>query len=190
MAANKYFSEKVLLSALKSHDEHAIKYIYESYWPINLKLLKLNNGDEEDAKDLYQESMLDLLEKLWSEDFVLTCKISTYFYSICRNNWLYHTRSKKRFIEIEDDVMPENSNEEITEDEMKLPDDEEIKNAVMSLGDPCRSLLVGFYYDGLSMEQLALKLNYKSSKGAKQQKFRCKERLTQAISKLFKSNKL
>ena len=173
-------SDEILLPALKKQDEQAIKHIYNSYWPMILHLVKTNNGDEDEAKDLYQESMLDFLEKLWNGNLVLTCKIKTFIYSICRNKWLYHLRGKRAFVDVEEYIVLEKPIEEV-EERMERPNDEQIRKAIIALGEPCQSLLIGFYYNGLSLELLARHLNYKSSNVVKQQKFRCKDRLKQAL---------
>lgn len=179
----KSLSDEMLIPALKNQDEQAIKYIYNSYWPMILQLVKTNNGNEEEAKDLYQESILDFLEKLWNGNLVLTCKIKTFIYSVCRNKWLYHLRGKQKFVDVEDYIILEKPTEYPFEERTDLPDDEQIRRAISALGEPCQSLLIGFYYKGLSLELLAKKLNYKSSNVVKQQKFRCKDRLKQALIK-------
>lgn len=182
----KYFSDEELLSGLRNHDETVIRNVYNSYWPMILQFVKLNNGNEEEAKDLYQEGMLDFLEKVWSDKFALTCKIKTFIYSICRNKWLYHLRGKQKFVDIDDYIAIENPFNEAIEEEIELPDDTQIRNAIISLGEPCKSLLTGYYYEGLNMEQLAVKLMYKSANVVKQQKFRCKDRLKLAVTRFFK----
>jgi RNA polymerase sigma factor (sigma-70 family) len=174
-------SDDRILSALKERDESAINYIYQTYWPMILQLVKTNNGSATEAKDLYQEGIMDFLEKVWQENFILTCKIRTFIYSICRNKWLYQLRGRKKFIDMEEYIEFEKPTEEEPEEVPGMPDDNQIIHAINTLGEPCRSLLVGYYYEKLSMEQLAQKLNYKSVNVAKQQKFRCKDRLKHAF---------
>jgi RNA polymerase sigma factor (sigma-70 family) len=181
---NHHTTDEQLLLAIKNRDENAIKYVYQSYWPMILQMVKVNNGGPSEAKDLYQEGMLVFLEKIWSDKFVLTCKLSTFIYSICRNKWLYQLRGRQKFTDINDYTTIEDLAEESTEDAIELPEDEQIRKYIAALGEPCYSLLIGFYYENLSMEQLAAKLNYKSVNVAKQQKYRCKDRLKNALSDL------
>jgi RNA polymerase sigma factor (sigma-70 family) len=174
-------SDERILSALKDRDESTINYIYQTYWPMILQMVKTNNGSATEAKDLYQDSILDFLEKVWQENFILTCKIRTFIYSISRNKWLYQLRGRKKFIDMEEYVEFEKPEEEEQEQAPGMPDDKQLIQAINTLGEPCRSLLVGYYYENLSMEQLAQKLSYKSVNVAKQQKFRCKDRLKNAF---------
>ena len=178
-------SDDYILSALKKRDESTINYIYQSYWPMILQMVKTNNGSAAEAKDLYQDSIIDFLEKVWQDNFTLTCKIRTFVYSICRNKWLYQLRDKKRFIDMQEYVEIEEAEEDTREETPELPDNSQIINMINALGEPCRSLLVGYYYENMSMEQLAQKLAYKSENVAKQQKFRCKDRLKAAFLRII-----
>ena len=45
------------------------------------------------------------------------------------------------------------------------------------LGDPCKRLLLLYYKEGLSMQQIADQLGYKNSDTAKNQKCKCIVRL-------------
>ena len=179
-------TDEQLLSGLYDRDKNAIKYLYTAFWPMILNFVLLNSGTEADAKDLFQEGILDFLEKLWKGNLVLTCKLKTYLYSVCKYKWLNKLKRRWPVIDIETyedrgEVMPVFDNTGTT-----LPNGQELASAVHSLGEPCKSLLIGFYYEGLSMEQIAVKLDYKSAQVVKQQKFRCKERLKQTLTKFMK----
>ncbi len=179
----KYLTDEELLAALRDHNEHAVSYLYQTYWPMILQMVRTNNGSPAEAQDLYQESILDFLEKVWNEKFELTCKIGTFIYSISRNKWLYCLKGKQRFVDISEYIQIKDYQEQDTE-EFQLPDNDQILHAIAALGEPCRSLLIGFYYERASMEQLAERFNYKSMHVAKQQKYRCKDRLKNSILRL------
>lgn len=66
---------------------------------------------------------------------------------------------------------------ELTEEEEQLPDDQEMYQAIQNLKDPCSTLIIGYYYQKMSLEQLAKVLHYATPNVAKQRKFRCLERL-------------
>ena len=174
-------SDQELLIALKQRDDAALSYLYQAYWPMILQMVKTNSGTQAEAEDLYQESILDLLEKVWNGELVLTCRLKNFLYSICRLKWLHQLRGKPRFIDIEEYVE---LGEEfvIPAEEAAQPADAQIASSIHALGEPCRTLLFGFYYENLSFEQLAAKLGYSSMFVARQQKFRCKDRLKKTLS--------
>lgn len=47
-----------------------------------------NNGNEEDAKDIFQDALFIIIEKIHNNDFVLQGTLSTYLFAICKNLWL------------------------------------------------------------------------------------------------------
>jgi len=69
----------------------------------------------------------------------------------------------------EDDFLVEENNLEL------------ISQCFNRLGDPCRSLLDLFYYKKKSMEEIAVELNYKNAETAKNQKYKCMERLRKMV---------
>ena len=53
-----------------------------------IRLMIYNMGGTlEDAKDIFQDGLMIMLEKIDSKDFVITCKFKTFLYCICENLW-------------------------------------------------------------------------------------------------------
>jgi RNA polymerase sigma factor (sigma-70 family) len=44
-------------------------------------------GSVEDSKDIFQDGLMIMLEKIDNKDFVLTCKFKTFLYCVCENLW-------------------------------------------------------------------------------------------------------
>ena len=57
------------------------------------------------------------------------------------------------------------------EEKMKVTE-----NILARLGDRCFELLKLFYHDSLSMKEIAIKMDFKSEKIAKNQKYKCIQR--------------
>lgn len=174
-----YSSEEKLLAALRNGKDDALKHVYVQYWPMIARFVQLNSGRKDDAEELFQEAIIAFYEKLRDEQFVLTCSVKTYIYSICRNKWLTQLRERNKIQDVGEYIhtLPEP-----TEDEHEFPEDARIQEAIRQLGEPCHSLLVGFYYQKRSMEQLAAQMSYASANVAKQQKFRCLEQLKKVFT--------
>ncbi len=175
-------SESVLLADLRAGSDQALVYVYKTHWNMILRLVQLNNGTAEDAKDVYQDAMIHLYGKLRQEQFLLTCQLKTYLYAVCRYKWLKRLRGQTL---LRDTENLENLPELTDTPEVSLPYDEQIHQAVTTMDEPCRSILVAFYYEKLSLSQIAKHMQYASDNVVKQQKFRCIERL----KKLFLSVK-
>ncbi|PSR53064.1 RNA polymerase subunit sigma-70 [Adhaeribacter arboris] len=168
-------SDEVLIQGLQIGSRQALEFIYSTYWPMIANFVRLNNGSPEEAEDLYQEGVIILYEQVKKGNFSMNSSLKTYLYAICRNKWLSKLKKQVPITDVEEQLqqIP------MEEPAMDTPYVEEaaLKQAIESLGEPCRSVIVGFYYHKLSLEQLAADLNYSNANVAKQQKFRCVERL-------------
>src|SRR6201995_1362209 len=78
---------EVILGIL-NNSESALKKLYLAYFPMILQLVINNNGNTDDAKDIYQEAIIILYNKVKAGNFELSSKLKTYIYSICRRLWL------------------------------------------------------------------------------------------------------
>lgn len=56
-----------------------------------------NNGSSDDAKDIFQEAMIVLYEKVRSGTFELNCQIKTYIYSVSKRLWLKRLQQLNRY---------------------------------------------------------------------------------------------
>ena len=141
-------------------------------------LICSNNGTEQEAKDIYQEAVIAFYEKVQQPHFTLTCKIKTFLYAVCRRLWLKRLAEKKKtngsiheaetFSEI-DEVMVE-----AEENEKRFT---KMGEALSGLGEPCRSIIEDYYIKDLSMEDIRGKFGYTNADNAKNQKYKCLQRL-------------
>jgi DNA-directed RNA polymerase specialized sigma24 family protein len=81
-------NEKALLQGLACSDRKAIETIYRENYNMIQSLIVNNNGSADDARDIFQEAMIVLYEKVRSGSFELNCLIKTYVYSVSRRLWL------------------------------------------------------------------------------------------------------
>ena len=56
-----------------------------------------------------------------------------------------------------------------------------VRSALDRLGDPCRTLLILFYWEEASMEEIARQLGLANAATAKSKKYQCKEQLKRLI---------
>jgi RNA polymerase sigma factor (sigma-70 family) len=171
-------NEQALLKGLANNDSKAIETIYKDNFNMVQAFVLNNNGSYDDARDIFQEAMIALYEKAQSESFVLTCQIKTYVYSICRRLWLKKLQQMGRFsnqIDNLDETVPVEEDLEIHEKrnaEFAIMD-----RAMKSLGEPCKSLLEGYYVKKMGMQELAEEFGYTNADNAKNQKYKCLMRL-------------
>ncbi|MEO7306209.1 MAG: sigma factor, partial [Ferruginibacter sp.] len=80
--------EKLLLEGLASNDGTVIEAIYRDNYPMIQGFILNNNGNSDEARDIFQEAMIVIYEKAVSGNFELNCLLKTYLYSVCRRLWL------------------------------------------------------------------------------------------------------
>jgi RNA polymerase sigma factor (sigma-70 family) len=171
------FDEEIL-SALKRGEDNALNLLYKTYYPMVVHFIVSNNGTEQEAKDIYQESVIVLYENLQIPGFELTCKIKTYIYSVCRRLWLKKLAEKSRYVgKIEDfeSFIPfVKEDADIEEKDMQF---KVMKQALEKLGEPCRTILQDFFIHNFTMQQITEKMGYTNTDNAKNQKYKCLMRL-------------
>ena len=167
-----------ILERIERGEEKVLDYLYRKYYRMMIKIVITNNGTEDEAKDVYQEALIVFWQKVASGKLVLTSKISTYLYSICLNQWRKELDRKSRLSREEKDGEQFQTHEEQQSYEIVL---ENIKE----LGDPCKSILMFYYFDGMSMSDIAERMNFANTDTAKTKKYKCKKRLDALIKKRY-----
>lgn len=138
------------------------------------KLVMSNNGTEEEAKDIYQDALIVFWQKATSNKLVLTSKISTYLYSICLNLWRKELDRKKRLSNEEKDSVEYQDMERKEKEKI-------ITDCINQLGETCKKVLMYYYFDKMSMQEIAVKLGFANTNTAKTKKYKCKKKLDDLV---------
>ena len=166
--------EKQLLAGLALNDSIVIEAIYRDNYPIIQALILNNNGNSDEARDIFQEAIVVIYEKAVSGNFELNCQLKTYLYSICRRLWLKRLQQLQRFgnlIEhLEETVVVE---EDLELHEKHNADFIMMEEAMNKIGEPCKSLLEAYYIQKKNMQEIATDFGYTNSDNAKTQKYKC-----------------
>ncbi|MBC7868288.1 MAG: sigma-70 family RNA polymerase sigma factor [Gloeobacteraceae cyanobacterium ES-bin-316] len=180
-------NEKLLLEGLAKNERKAIETIYKANYNMVQALVINNNGSAEDAKDIFQESMVILYEKVKTGTFELNCQIKTYVYSVCRRLWL------KRLLHLNHFTLSDGHeeiiavDEDLEEHERKDREFDMMEKAMGSLGEPCKSLVEAFYLQKRTMQEIAASFGYTNADNAKNQKYKCLMRLKKLFFTQYKT---
>lgn len=169
-----------LLRGLAENDHEVLQRLYRQYFPMIRNMVLQNSGNEEAARDLFQEAMMVLYDKAKKENFVLTAQLHTYLYAVCKRLWLKQLQQRHKDPifpnKIEEETLPEveDALEEHAAQEVQF---KKLGQSLRQLGSPCREILTDFYSHGLSMQQITEKYHYTNTDNAKTQKYKCLQRL-------------
>ena len=173
---------------LARNERKAAETIYKDNYNMVQALIINNNGSADDAKDIFQEAMIVLYEKVRAGNFELTAQIKTYLYSVCRRLWLKRLQQMNRY---QPDL--EGSGEIVqVEEEMEVHEKLNaefllMEKALGSLGEPCKSLLEAYYLQKRSMTEIATTFGYTNADNAKTQKYKCLMRLKKFFFEQYKN---
>ncbi len=177
-----------ILKQFVANDSKATALIYKENYPIIHSLVVNNNGYSDDAKDLLQEAMVVLFEKAKDAEFVLTCKITTYIYSVARRLWLkklqYNAKNTTIADHVEETVAVEDDLEQHQNQNLQL---ELMNDALAKIGEPCKGLLEAYYFNKMNMHDISEKFGYTNSENAKNQKYKCLVRLKKLFFAQYKN---
>jgi RNA polymerase sigma factor (sigma-70 family) len=183
-------SEKVLLRGLARNDKKAIETIYKDNYNLVQALVINNSGTADDAKDIFQEAMIVLYEKVQSGTFELNCQIKTFVYSVSRRLWLKRLMHQNRFHLSDGHEESILVDEEMEEHEKRNTEFIMMEKAMNGLGEPCKSLLEAFYLQKKSMQEISVSFGYTNSENAKNQKYKCLMRLKKLFFSQYKNESL
>lgn len=173
------FTDEQFIEGMRNGKNEILEALYKKYYTIVLKFIVNNSGSEQAAEDIYQETIIVLYENAQKTEFKLSCQLQTYIYSIAKRLWLKQLKKNgKTFLFKEEE---ENEVVDIKEDlqsyEEKEKDFDKLNRSLEELGEPCSSLMKDFYVVKLNMEEIAEKYGYTNSDNAKNQKYKCLQRL-------------
>lgn len=169
-------NDQKIIQLLKNGERSKVfQKLYSGYGIIE-KLILSKGGSKEEAQDIFQESLIIFYKKAKKEEFKLTASISTYLYSVARFLWKDELLKKQKRSNIDYEIKLSSKEEELSdvienESRFKL-----IEQVLESIGEKCLKILQLFYYSGLSMKEIARKVDLRSEKVAKNQKYKCLER--------------
>jgi len=167
-------NEKEIFERICKGDEKALEFLYQKYYRMMTKLVITNSGTEEEARDVYQDALIVFWQKATSGNLVLTSKMSTYIYSICQNLWRKELDRKKRLSSEEKDTS-------VTIDTESSERETILAKCIDQLGETCKKVLMFYYFEEMSMQDIADKLGFANTDTAKTKKYKCKKKLDELV---------
>lgn len=173
------YSDEAFLQGLRSGNTEVLKALYKKYYQLVLKFVVNNNGTQEAAQDIYQESIIVLYENALDPGFELHCQLQTYIYSVARRLWLKQLKKagKVYMMKEEEEMDLADVTEDLQQHLQREEDLLKLNSSLAQLGEPCSSLIREYYLGRQSMDELAEKFGYTNADTAKNQKYKCLQRL-------------
>jgi len=175
------YREEQLIEGIRDHNSEILEYVYRTFFPVIESYIVHNNGNHEQAEDVFQEAMIIVYDRIRSRGLTLSCKFGTYIYAVCKNIWiqerkkyLLHTEKLRR--------QPLEVHEPGPEEDPLLARHLEklFDHHFGQLSEDCRKILTMFFKD-YPIEEIRRRMNYKDIHHAADRKYRCKKSLIRRI---------
>ncbi|WP_052180639.1 RNA polymerase sigma factor [Alistipes sp. ZOR0009] len=179
-------SDLILIQRAKENHSPAVAELINRYkgmvYTIALNILKNKEEAEEVAQDVFVKAFTKL------NLFRMDSSFSSWLYRIAYNTAISRTREQKRAKAYEEEVVATESFEQQAKAFGDLEQDDRkrfLKKAMERLDSDDNLLLILFYYDGKSMEEIAQITGYSDS-NVKVKIYRARKKLHEELEKLLK----
>jgi RNA polymerase sigma factor (sigma-70 family) len=171
-----------VLDMIRNGEEKALVLLYESNKKMISAFIARNNGTHDDYEDMLQEALVVLWERVRAGRFEYSSKLSTFLFGTVKNIWLRRLAKAKR--EIPTDLQSDDQADPTGSVLDTLIENEEtaaVRNALEKIGEQCKKLLLLFYWEECSMEEIAGKMGFANAETVKSKKYQCKKSLEKVL---------
>ncbi len=178
LAKNK--NQEIIDAIKNGHNSIALNYLYETTLPHIIRFISQNNGDEDEAKDIFQDAVISLFTTIKLGKYNEEKEVGSFLYFVSRNLWINRIKKRNKQFDISkiQHTMLEESHLAIiiTEEKQTV-----IDKLMDKAGLKCKELLKYYIYDNLSMKEIASIMGFSGETVAKSTHYRCKQKLVEMV---------
>lgn len=168
----------------QGNDKEVLNHLYKKVLPLVKRYILNNNGNNEDAHDIFHDVLMLFYEQVVRGEFDEKYKAFGYIYRICMFRWINKCKKDKN-IQLSEE-LPEIAEEQIVDRSYDPVSGEErniIKELFSNIGDKCVELLTYSIYSNMLMEDIMVRMGMNSVDATRMQQMRCKKKLMKEIEK-------
>lgn len=179
--------ESKILHLIRNGDEQGLVMVFEDARKMAEAYVCRNSGTESEAEEVLQEAVVILWEKIRGGSFEAQSKISTFVMGIVKNLWARRLARKKREAPLPEDLDPPAGDESALDTMIREEQMETMRKAMALISEICRNILLMFYWEERSMEEIATALGLANAETAKSKKYQCRKNLENQLRQLMKN---
>lgn len=165
-------------------EDATIRFLYRSCYELAGRYVVNNNGNWDDAQDIFQEVMIAFINLVKAGKFRGEASIKTFLYSLTKNIWLNELKKRGRAQVRE---MKYEKASDKTEQGINMALEAREANAGLmklmdELGETCKKILLLFYYENQSMKEILDSLNYENEQVVRNKKYKCLKKLEELVT--------
>lgn len=172
--------QEIVAAIQNGQNSVALNHLYKTALPPIIKYIAQNNGDEDEAKDIFQDAVVALFTTIKLGKYDETKDVNGFLYFVARNLWINRVKKRNRQFDIDKARLPmseESPYAVVVTDEKKKA----IEELMDRVGAKCKELLRYSLYENLSMKEIAVKMGFAAETVAKTTHYRCKQKLIEIV---------
>jgi len=183
----KKYNDEELIEGLRQGEDAVLNFLYKNYYGVVRGMVLKSYGNEDQARDIFQEVIIVIYNKLQDSNFKITSSFFTFFYAVIKNTWLdYRKLSLKNPLIYAKDYSDE-IGVGIEIDQVEVLATKAIRLGLFNtyfkeLADGCQQILSLFRAE-YKAEEIANELGFKSANYVRKRKSECLKILIQKIRK-------
>jgi RNA polymerase sigma factor (sigma-70 family) len=182
MKAEGKYTDTELIAAISDEKDlnKAILSLYQQYAESTSSFIIGYGGSRQDGEDVFQETVVSFIDTIKKGKYRSEASIKTFLVSIAKNIWFNELKKRERSGHREKQFesgrdQKENDISHTMSDHEKR---QQLRELVYKLGEPCRKILMLFYYENLSMKEIVDYLPYENEQVVRNKKYKCLQQLT------------
>lgn len=175
-------SNEIVDAIRNGNNNKALNHLYKTSLPQIIKYICANNGDEDEAKDVFQDAVISLFTTIKLNRYDESKDVNGFLFFVARNLWINRVKKRNRQMNISMIPMPLDDKDPLA---IVIGDEkrEVIDQFLGKLGDRCQQILKYVIFDGMSMKEIAKLMNFAGETVAKSTHYRCKKKLMELVEK-------
>lgn len=184
-----------LLSGLVNGDKEQILLIYRKLFPKVLQFVLRNKGNQQDAEDVFQKSLLQFIARMKLRDIPEIKSVEAYLFTINKNLWRRELNKNEwvtnTTLSEQDSENAQKISNKSNQSTIQAYEEEAVAfleqerwdlyiNCFERLSENCRKILA-FFFKKKPYSEFSEEFGYNSESVARQRVFKCKTKLSDII---------
>src|SRR5689334_13654139 len=94
--------EEIITAIKTGNNSAALNHLYKTALPKIIRFITRNNGDEEEAKDIFQDAVVALFNTVMLGKFNAEGDVTGFLYFVSRNLWINRIKKRDQHKRIQD----------------------------------------------------------------------------------------
>ena len=157
----------------QNHIDKAVAELYRRFHSMVTGVIIGMGASADDAEDVFQDTVLNFINAVRADKFKGQSSVQTFMVAIGRNLWMNEMRSRKRRTERNLTYSSAELATEVSPPLGKPLHSNAIENLFEQIGDVCKTILVGFYFEKKPMRVLLEETGFQNEQSLRNKKVKC-----------------